>query len=109
MSADPREERLPRWAQDELRTLRMRLSEVRGRAERAELAAGVIADRMYGIHPADPHETVHFGGIAAATDDSFSVRLDRKNPRRLLVHGGTSFAIYPQSSNSVVIDLGRMP
>jgi hypothetical protein len=111
--SDEREAKLPRWAQRELDTLRMRLAESDARYERAvaTLAGPNTAASIQPNYEAPRLPVARFDeNIYFATDsdsgpyDQLTVRFDRQG--ELQIMGGRSLLVMPKVTNVVAVKLG---
>ena len=113
MSNDEREARLPKWAQREMRTLRMRVAErdARATAEATEKTAvwyGRPDDALYGMAPAKPLGEVNDKIYFVRPDgdrDYFTVSIDDEGA--LEIYGIDSLAVEPKVSNVIRVRLAR--
>jgi hypothetical protein len=110
---DAREVRLPRWAQREVETLRMRLVESEARYERAvaTLAGPNTAASIQPSYEAPRLPVARFDEhIYFATDsesgpyDQLSVKFDRQG--ELQIMGGRPLLVMPKVTNVVAVKLG---
>jgi hypothetical protein len=109
MEQDPREDKLPKWAQDQLATLRRKVTDAERRAEEARLASGPEDSDTF-LHPHDEipvrlgrGEPVRFQ-LGENYFDYLDVRIkrDRRDgPYLELMSGGGVLALRPQVSNVV--------
>ena len=105
---DPREEKLPRWAQDVLVNLRRNVDTLQRAVREVELTpeTKVVTDR-YGIpKPVDveKHESVTFFPREFDGHDYYDVRL---NGDDLLVYANDSIDLHMESGNVVRIKFSR--
>lgn len=117
MTPDPREDKLPRWAQDQIATLRRAVTSAeRGRAD---------AERSTDIENSDAVQTSDHStwyGLGAGLHGQVRFLLDgpgkvdgsyvdvRVSDGRLLVHGDDRLMVCPRSSNSIeIVSVPRRP
>ncbi|MGI5408188.1 DUF7239 family protein [Streptomyces chartreusis] len=101
---DPREPKLPKWAQEQARSYRSRietlerlLGEMRGEVGETNTSVQNYSD---GDQPLPNGATVVFKLSAEGWDDYITARVER---RSLVLHGGRSLAVMPWVSNSVAV------
>jgi hypothetical protein len=105
---DVREDKLPKWAQANLRILRMRLSEAQ---ERIDEYAGNFSDAVAftDVYAATPRPIAKVGEtVRFYTEDRnyVSVKL-MKDGTTIEVNGSDRFSVSPRSANSVWIKVER--
>lgn len=109
---DEREARLPKWAQDELATLRRRLSEAEASAEEALLATSPETSLAV-VNPWDkipiglgssPYLRVRFFVGPEPSQDLDYIDVGLRNGRLELM-GQRPFSVLPGSSNRVEVEL----
>ena len=115
---DPREEKLPKWAQEKLSSLRQKVKETR-HALNQELYSGISPDEpSVGVgmdvetsHPAKlypKHERVKFRfGKGIGNYIECNMVNDIHFGKRLVVRGGDMVTIHPEASNTVSIKMER--
>ena len=105
MGNDPREAKLPKWAQEELRILRMRLDEARKREENAQEGypgTGIFLVKHPNRVPLPKHAHIQFslkkGAIAVSIDP-------HGRGLYLVTHGTLSehLSVQPSSSNACFV------
>lgn len=108
--ADPREDKLPVWAQDRMNRLRRLALEAQAAAGDARLATDpegshAVMDR-WGEVPVglgkDPEVTFRLEG-----GESVTIRRLRQDPRLLEIHGDGALVFRPWATNSVRVGVGR--
>ena len=106
---DPREERLPRWAKDKLRLLRMRLRE-----READLVQrdGAVNDAAVFVSPyaAHPYPVAQVGGVVefrVPSDERRYFHVSLCSDGSLEVCASAGLAIRPDVSNSVSLEVVR--
>lgn len=110
MSADPREQRLPVWAQTELTNLRRKLADAEKRAEETRLATNPAeSDALLDYYDDIPiglgkGKSVWFivGQDQFGRDKHVYCRVERD---LLLVHGSEQINVQPSSGNVVQIEV----
>lgn len=113
--ADPREAKLPRWAQDRLQRLRNRALRETAYADAALLDTDPEGSSAV-MHPYEKipvglgkHAEVRFKLGPHATRDYIDVRVGRGyDEGKLLLHAGDGLLIEPQSSNYLKVLVGRV-
>lgn len=107
---DPREERLPRWVQEKLSSLRMEVN-VQARII-AELKAEIpetntfVSDYVRGDTPLPPNARIDFVlGDDSRADMSRKVQVYISQEGVLEIQGGRTLAVEPRASNSLRIRL----
>lgn len=112
--ADPREARLPKWAQDELRTLRRELGSARRKVE--ELKGNVPDTDTYLLDygslddfplPKGARVAFHLTPPGYERKVRQAVQCYIASDGALHIQGDSSLIIYPRASNSFNIELER--
>lgn len=107
------EERLPKWAQRELGTLRMRLREARAEVQRATsgyTGKAAVYVRPFADEPlpiAGTRETLRFildNGSSYPPHIDIAVKEDQQS---LTMYGSSGLIIQPESSNHVTVSVVR--
>jgi hypothetical protein len=106
---DPREPKLPKWAQEELRNLRNKLETEKRRADEARIGnGGPDSDTFIDPYDEVPIRLGRETRINFVLGDKFQEYFDVQIKRYhgdvyLEVHGGTGMVITPQVSNVIQI------
>lgn len=108
MHYQPREGKLPIWAQEIIRGLRMKLSDAEAAAQMALMATKpedsvVIIERMDRSHVGLGSETITFK-LGDHWTRSINARVENgPEGRRLVIRGNTGITIKPSAANSIEI------
>lgn len=107
--ADPREDKLPKWAQDKLRNLRNNIDTLTHAVEEVPLTDDtlVVTGRYGSIPrpvPVTPHENVTFFTRMYDGPDHFDVRTDGDD---LLIYASDTIDMHQQSGNVVRVKFQR--
>jgi hypothetical protein len=106
---DPREARLPKWAQDRMVVLRMRVAEAHEQLTKGSEGSRVFAD-PYGDHPRPLGRRGHVQyrvGDPSDDLDYIAVKLedDERGVPVVQVYGSRSVDVQPSSSNTFSVRL----
>ncbi|MFJ9318831.1 DUF7239 family protein [Streptomyces globisporus] len=107
--SDPREDRLPKWVQEELRRLRGQLAVERQRNEelRGEVGETDVKVQHYGDDdmPLRQGSRVKFQLDVTRWDRYIAVGIENGS---LWLHGGGGLTIHPHVSNAFRVTVGRL-